>query len=246
MKTTKPTGRTSRELVLYHALELRRLPLPIHLIPRQHKSVKGVYLVGFQAGYRGWRAEYYFRFSAGNATRQEALDSGYCAGETVLARLLRTKLCSMGKQPNSLIWPSPGADWPGGLGLTRKSVADDLTALDLRRAPLPNYRLPRMRAATQLETSFERGFEAGYRGWVPQLNNYRRSDFREAWKEGFDAGDAAFKDRLVQQTRSAEYASGFQSGYVTRPVMTARKQSEPATWNVGNQQGRSLARAACR
>jgi hypothetical protein len=246
MKTTKPVGHTSRERVLYHALELRRLPLPVQLIPPQYRNVKRVYRVGFQAGYRGWRLEYYFRFSAGNAGRREALDAGYCAGGTVLARLLQTKLCSMGRQPSSLSWPSPGADWPNGSGLTRGSGASELTEMDFRRAPLPNYRVPRKCLETPFEASFEVGFEAGYRGWGLQLNSYRRSDFREAWKEGFDAGDAAFKDRLVQWTRSGQYASGFKSGHLTTPMTSARKLSEPDTWNVGYREGRAFAGAAGR
>jgi hypothetical protein len=238
MNIAKSANQTSSERILCAALELRASPLPVHHPPSRYAKFGRIYLVGFRAGFRGWQLEQYFRFSTGRSDRREALDAGYFAGQAVLVNLVKTKLCS--KAGGSLNWPITGADWPNFEAPASLSYSARLTEMDLRRAPLPNARTPRKYVETQLEASFDIGFEAGYRGWQRQLNGYRRSDYRNAWDAGHDAGDAALQERLDEKTRSAEYACGFRSGYLATRRANRSKEREGGIWNTAYQEGRRL------
>ena len=219
-------------------MDLRRLPLPEFETPLRHRRLQRIYRMSFETGYRGWPLNQYFSGSERWASRRDALDAGFHAGQAVLAKLLRGRLLSMGIKCHSLCWPIPGADWPN-------STAPVSMEMDLRRARVPSPTVPEECGGpifcTNLGTIYEMGFEAGYRGW-PRVNRYRRFDFRGAWESGYEAGEDALQKRLAAVTHSEEYASGFQRGF--RNQRTSASRPRPGSWQTGFRDGRKLARAA--
>lgn len=244
VKTTKSADRRVSTTIFSAALDLRRMPLPTLEVPHKQRMFKWIYRVGIEAGYRGWQLEQYFRFTGGRPERREALDAGFHAGESALVRRLQRQLRSQGIPPTTLLWRLPGSEWPNPAARAKAGTGLLDREKDWRRAPLPNPPSLEKYFCSPLQYAYDNGFEAGYRGWAQRLNVYQRSDFRQAWSEGYDAGEVALRKRLTEAADSADYGSGFRSGFTGKCREAVRPGCQTDAWRVGYRDGRRFGRKA--
>jgi hypothetical protein len=211
-------------------LDLRRSPLPSCTTPAKYRRLRKLYLRGFEAGWRGWPLEEYFRLTSGRPHRREALDAGYHAGV-------------------ALLWLFERKNRAAGIQSGDISGTDSLRKMKLRSGQLPNSWPPRQyldecgTIETAIGAAYGSGFEAGYRGWS-HLPSYRSSNCWEMWQIGFAAGEIALTKRVAEQRSSGEYAAGFQSGRTNRPLATGSKRAARSViWRTGYEAGRRFAPA---
>ena len=136
------------------------------------------------------------------------------------------------------------------LATTRPTAHPDcpslLKELDVRRDRLPWIDRPLRYAGRSTAVAYDSAFENGYRGW-PKLNPYNRSDCKEAWTAGYDAGEAAAQERLTRTGHSVAFVNAFHAGfqalpkrnpYHSRAQSSFEGQSEVAnTWRAGYHAG---------
>jgi hypothetical protein len=224
MTKSIPTSHLCGTLELLE-LDLRRAPVPFRSIPAKYKKQGRLYLIGFEAGWRGWSLEAYFQLN--RSDRREAIDAGFYTGLATLSQRLERGAIATGVNPGA--------------------AGDDIAELRLRSARLPGFAWPKKYLDSNgtinesVLAAFSSGCEAGYRGWCRDTT-YRRADCRNAWEIGYDDGKRALTKMLLIRRRSEEFAVSFEYGYLKRPPATLMRRVPAAAWSAGYDDGKGLAR----